>query len=490
MNDADVQHAINLAALLRLAFNELHTAVLERVSGNRYISPLSDYPRMAFRDNGFPYFMQQGSYGEGLVLDYVGTINPSGIFAAFLTGGRDDKLDLPQSQNLQRFVEQSEFASKFTVNGNFSAYRLERMIDGAVSRYIHLHGLTPLDTPKRAAVLRPLLAAFTAQAYPVRLVVPIALTSFEFDHFSINASTYVARIPKGLQLARSRSKGFHSGATDGVLQAATHALVSTNWSIEPDNINELESGLTNPGRGVLETIDLFFASLRAATGAVTGYAQVLMVPERWAISYYADLPQVFGSSIRRYPNAFDALYFKDVAPTITADDMANIKRIYNLIVPMESERIAIALKRLNACMTRDDATDAILDATIGLEVLLGKGAEAISYKIRMRAAALASLRPDREPEEVLKQVKAIYDFRSKVVHGDASGKRKGKKLDQDDDTRFLEQRQVATDMLRFIVDVLVEHPRYLDPEKIDDELLLGFFRPPENPDEPDLPGVP
>lgn len=45
-------------------------------------------------------------------------------------------------------------------------------------------------------------------------------------------------------------------------------------------------------------------------------------------------------------------------------------------------------------------------------------------------------------------------------------------------------------MLRFIVDVLVEHPEFLEPEKIDAELLLGFFKPPDNPEEPDLPGMP
>jgi hypothetical protein len=51
--------------------------------------------------------------------------------------------------------------------------------------------------------------------------------------------------------------------------------------------------------------------------------------------------------------------------------LEDVRRLYNLILGRREERVAIALKRLNSCMTRDDAVDAILDATIGLEVLLG-----------------------------------------------------------------------------------------------------------------------
>ncbi|MEO5805058.1 hypothetical protein [Devosia sp.] len=489
MSDTVTQdHYATLIAHLIQAFDELHSTVLRKVAESTYISPLSDYPTMAFRDNGFPYFTKQGSF-QAARLNYVGTLRPSSIVAALLFK-RDDELDLPQNDALESYVRESPFAHQFKVSGDFNGYRLARMIDGAVERYIQLHGLSERVKSKRATVLLPIFNAITYETYVLRLMVPIALTAFEFDHFRVNDSTYIARIPQGIQLARSMNRGVHSGATDGVLEAATHALVSCNWSIEPGGISELHYGLLYPGPAVLSTIDLFFASLRAATGADTGYAQIVMLPYRWATAFYADLPQVFGASIRKYPSAFDADYYKIGLSTVSLADMLEVKRIYNLIVPMENDRISIALKRLNACMTREDAVDAILDACIGLEVLLGKGAEAISHKIRMRAAALASLRPNSDPNAVLRQVKAIYDFRSKVVHGDTSQKRKGKKLDGVESSQFAEQRKLATDMLRFIVDVMVEHPRFLDdPEAIDSELLLGFFQPPLDMDEPNLPGV-
>jgi hypothetical protein len=72
--------------------------------------------------------------------------------------------------------------------------------------------------------------------------------------------------------------------------------------------------------------------------------------------------------------------------------LEDVRRLYNLILGRREERVAIALKRLNSCMTRDDAVDAILDTTIGLEVLLGdQENQALSYKLRLRAGALARL---------------------------------------------------------------------------------------------------
>ena len=66
-----------------------------------------------------------------------------------------------------------------------------------------------------------------------------------------------------------------------------------------------------------------------------------------------------------------------------------------LIASSESEAIRLAINRLNGCLTRTDPADAILDATIGLELLLGDDQnQSLSYKLRLRAAALAILHGD------------------------------------------------------------------------------------------------
>ncbi|MGO4117810.1 hypothetical protein ELH53_07150 [Rhizobium ruizarguesonis] len=123
-------------------------------------------------------------------------------------------------------------------------------------------------------------------------------------------------------------------------------------------------------------------------------------------------------------------------------------------------------------MTRDDAVDAILDATIGLEVLLGdQENQALSYKLRLRAGALARLSGTRKPADVVASVKKIYEVRSAIVHGLKTKKPK-KRLLEPEAEPFAAERAAAADMLRFAIDLLLEHPVYLDPLKIDADLLI------------------
>lgn len=152
--------------------------------------------------------------------------------------------------------------------------------------------------------------------------------------------------------------------------------------------------------------------------------------------------------------------------------MIEIKTIYNLLLDRTEERVSIATKRLNSCMTRDDAVDAILDATIGLEALLGdQGNQALSYKLRLRAAALTKLNLiERNGDAVFKDVKRLYDIRSQIVHGAA--KRNRKVVGVFTDERYTEERGIAIDMLRFVLKSLLVFPKYLEPSEIDRELLL------------------
>ena len=77
-------------------------------------------------------------------------------------------------------------------------------------------------------------------------------------------------------------------------------------------------------------------------------------------------------------------------------------------------------------MTRDDPADVILDATIGLELLLGDADnQAIFWKLRMRAAALVGLDRDRAAmTQISNDVDRVYGLRSTIVHG--SNRRKVK----------------------------------------------------------------
>ena len=70
------------------------------------------------------------------------------------------------------------------------------------------------------------------------------------------------------------------------------------------------------------------------------------------------------------------------------------------------------------CLLRDDADDVLLDAVIGLELLLSdKGKDAVTYKLQMRALALAKLmESDSRPDEMKKKMNRIYAARSALIH--------------------------------------------------------------------------
>lgn len=84
-----------------------------------------------------------------------------------------------------------------------------------------------------------------------------------------------------------------------------------------------------------------------------------------------------------------------------------------------SEAVRLATRRLNSCLTRNDPSDSVLDGTIGLELLLGDDQnQSLSYKLRLRAAALTWLNGSSIPAaEIADKVKQVYAARSAIVHG-------------------------------------------------------------------------
>jgi hypothetical protein len=202
-------------------------------------------------------------------------------------------------------------------------------------------------------------------------------------------------------------------------------------------------------------------------------AIVVWVPKGWALDYFCDLTPVYGTTLRRYPDEYDNYGWTGAGATVTAEHLNEVRRIYRAVISSPSEAIRLALSRLNGCLTRADAADAILDGTIGLELLLGDDQkQSLAYKLWLRAAALTLLQtnPTYPTAEVASKVKRLYDARSAIVHG--RRKKRSKKASEPMDTSNVEERQVASDLLRFVLNVLLTNPEYQDPVKIDEALLL------------------
>ena len=264
-----------------------------------------------------------------------------------------------------------------------------------------------------------------------------------------------------------------SGAVRRVVGAATHAFVSKDWKLNIDNIREVNKSLSQLSSNVLDAIDSFFGALRVVAGINTGYAQAIWVPRGWALEYFCDLTPVYGATLRRYPSEFDSYGWEGQGETVTAEHLIEVRRIYRAVVSSQSEVVRLALNRLNGCLTRTDAADAILDGTIGLELLLGDDQnQSLSYKLRLRAAALAVLHADPAypAAEVASNVKKLYEARSAIVHG--RRKKRTKKASEPTDTSNAKKRLIASNLLRFVLNVLLINPKYQDPAKIDEGLLL------------------
>ncbi|QKJ91581.1 HEPN domain-containing protein [Agrobacterium pusense] len=458
--------------LFKAAVDEHHQAVISAIkSGQQRPTTHHDYPRYTQLDSGFPSIHEIGAFGDAPThyLTSIGARSLAGLLGGFI----GDKSELPTLNELTKFLAKSEFASHLGITDGTSSWLLGLRVGDVVERYLHRYGIeSPLIEAKRDKLIWPIVSGMVLKTLRMRLVVPIALTHFDVDRFRLTDSTYIVRLPKKMQMARYAVDRYGAGVTKMVANAATHAFVSNNWSLELETHGEARGGLSNISENVLDAIDVFFGALRTATGITTGYAQVLWAPNGWALDYYCDLPRFYGSTIRRYPEEFDDYGWTRRGKAVTRAELLEVRRIYQALNGDPNEAMTLAIKRLNSSLTRADAADAVLDAVIGMELLLGDDQnQSLSYKLRLRASALAFLgKTNHTPLSIAQLVKDVYAARSSIVHG--LKKKTSKKLKPVSDKRYEDERHKASELLRFVIDALLMHPKFLDPSKIDTELLL------------------
>jgi hypothetical protein len=295
MSAQDPETSRTYFRLLQGAFDELHSAVVEKVNDpSQYVGTHQDYPRIGFLDSAFPYFTEMGFYDQQAPRDYVGVCKSPGFFAAFSYAGSEK--DFPIGSKLVAFLESSPIGERFRLGDLDSGIDImvSSLMSDCVERYLQIYGTGELDKKRRDETLRLVFVGTTSEVLQLRLVVPIALTHFDIDHFRLDESAYITRLSRPMKLSRSRISSGGSGAVRNVIGAATHAFVSTGWSMPNTRILDVKIGLSQPSSSALEFIDRFFASMRIATGITTGYAQVLFTPSKWATGFFCDLPPVFG----------------------------------------------------------------------------------------------------------------------------------------------------------------------------------------------------
>jgi hypothetical protein len=337
-----------------------------------------------------------------------------------------------------------------------------------IDRYMHIHKGTTYQEGRLLPLYLELERGLINDHLPLDVVVPILFLAFDFDSFALDDDASIERLSTDVHMARAGIGGAWDNTP--VRAAVSHALRITGYTV-PNPTDLLSQAAAYP----IERIDQFFAAIRIVKGAETGYSQLLAMPDQWADRYQAWLPPIRGTSTRAYPPSFEMHRWLQPVETIGVGEAERVATVFSSLQVTKENKIRIALKRLNRCYVRADEEDTIIDAAIGLEALLADDSkEGIVHRLAMRIAALARVSPALRlaPPDVFRTVKQIYDYRSRLVHGDSSAsKRREITLPGGARERTVD---LAVRYLRFVLEVLLDRPEYRKPDKIDEDLLAGF----------------
>lgn len=457
------------------AYDEVVSAILSKLTEGSKPSRASRYPTFSLNDNGMPSLSDGAWTGAG-PLEYSSLLEPPYNDHEARQLGKFPADRFPAVAKLAAFcLEHPEIARIPATSPGVENSLAKIAIDLLVARAADVHflrfGETPATDATRAAVLKPLFNGLFDARLKLAVLAPIALVRFDFDRLRLGPSAYIMRMSPDLQRARWEMKAYGANGHDQVLAAATHAFVLTGWDVPNGNWIELSQALSNFSSEVRERIDALFAALRIETGIETGYAQEIRLARGWRHRHNYGLPNVYAVGARRYPEVFDDFGWNRAdLPLVSKVQMRAMAGLLEAIENSATERLALATRRLNAAMTRSDLADAILDATIALEVLLGDGdGQAISWKLRMRAAALAGIEGGQAGAEAMHDaISKVYATRSAIVHG---VRRRG--APDAHTERDLAAKGLALEALRRILRILIQRPELLDPHRIDSDLLMA-----------------
>lgn len=471
-----------LIGLFFRAFSVTVDAVRAELASGRRPSGRAGEPSLSLRENGMPSLSNGSLFEKRGPLQYADLleqqVDPSRPhYRPKFAEGRFEEVDAlvrfvranPGCSPVFISVPAGETASQFDI----LRVQIELQLAHAANAYFRRYGDVAVDARRRSALLRPFIHGLFAERVRIANVIPIALVHFSFDRVRLTDDAYVIRMSERLQRARWSGKAYAASGHDAVLAAATHAFVLTGWHWPNASWVQMTHNLAAHNPELRDQIEQLFAALRLVTGVSTGYAQELRVARGWTHLHMDGLPEVHAAGARRYPEDFDDFgWMRADLPVVGSEQMVEVGRALRQIRSSSSERLALALRRLNAAMIRTEVSDTILDATIALEILLGDGdAQSIAYKLRLRAGALARLKGSAfkdGPAAVSRSIREIYEARSRIVHG----ARKSRKTREDRAGADRHALIQALATLRSVLRTLLDHPRYLDPLVIDAELLL------------------
>lgn len=307
---------------------------------------------------------------------------------------------------------------------------------------------------------------------PVEILVPVLLVHFDSPgRVEIAPGVSLEEMSPATHSARALTKYLHSDVNPRVAQAATHALVLDGYVLGDD----YERNINRESYYPTARIDGFFRALDLVHQTETGYAQIIVRPLGWASDWKADLePLMNAVTVRNYPPRFEAAGWNTRGSTFPADLLPKVGNTFEALMKA-GDSVKMASRRVGSSVLRTRDDDRVIDLCIGLEALFsGKQTTEVVHRLAMRVAAVVSTSQHNlglSASEIFTATKRIYDYRSRLVHGDARADQK-RKFTTGDGTEH-DCVDLAGRVLRVGVAALLDRPDFTDPDRVDHELILG-----------------
>lgn len=382
--------------------------------------------------------------------------------------------------DLYNYINEDSYLKKLMLEDDKSTsleYIVKSIISGIVERYLYSinasqHIPDDLEDKLKPFVEEKLLRYISPQL-DIDIYIPVCLATFEDDIVKLTEQLEITRIPDDIQKSRQQVCSYEKDNEDWLASCATHMIVIHNYHYDNDKYIRLNYITRNYHAYPINIIDEVMAIIRTVTGYTIGYEQILCRPLNWIDGFYADLTPLYGAKTH-FVNAkeIEKMWMQLPISVISSEQALEIIKLYSVVLSCEGDKskgnLFFALKRFNRCMLRDEFDDMAIDAAIGLEALLsGEAKTEITYTISNRIPIVFAHERNNyfTPKNCRSIMKKIYNYRSKIVHGDKI-KEKDKYLEIN--SMKIEIEKIAVDFLRYTLLFILHNTKYLDAKRFDE----------------------
>lgn len=294
-------------------------------------------------------------------------------------------------------------------------------------------------------------------------MVPIIMGSLpdSTDVIALGERIVIERMSPSIQRARAPRMNDDRVLNPYHRAAATHAVVirdvklSNRWVRWPKPpVDDLD----------LTPVNTAVEALMTLTGdSQVGYSDILLRPKGWAVDWVTDLPPIIElATVERVPREAWAVW-NDQRVEYSSEVVGALPGAFHRLSSAPA-KIHLAARRARRATLRNDSEDSFLDAIIGVEALLGRERDEITYRLALRAATVLS--HTRDPSTISRLVKFLYGQRSAIVHG----VRKFNETTEYDGSQY-STYAMGPWLLRELLNDWLLAPEPWTPQSLDEELI-------------------